>query len=150
MESGSARRSSFKGRERAIVSQSNIGTASRVTLEHTHTHARTHARTHTHTHTHTRAHTHTHTCTYTYTTVSLEGRHHSHLNPTSRLRTEISHSLSGIEPLTLQLTPEALISLAGSPPPDMSIQSVIFCFHPTLSSITRLTFSLPFGSATPV
>ena len=32
VERGSARRSSLKGRERAIVSQTNIGTVSKVTL----------------------------------------------------------------------------------------------------------------------
>ena len=32
VESGSARRSSLKGRERAIVNQTNVGTASKATL----------------------------------------------------------------------------------------------------------------------
>ena len=33
VERGSARRASFKGRERAIVTQTNIGTVSNATLE---------------------------------------------------------------------------------------------------------------------
>ena len=70
VERGSARRSSWKGREKAIVNQTNIGTVLKATLgkvlrdgiertcAHTHTHTYTH--THTHTHTHTRLGTHSH------------------------------------------------------------------------------------------